>query len=145
AVIISSINSDRNFDGTIILTYIHLHLRDNISFNRTDMSLSSILSAEAIEKAVKDCEAPNSFCHKKFFQLCGLSSKTPKEVRDVFQIIDEDNSGYIEESELKFFLQRFVPGARTLSEAETKKFISAADDNSDGRIGADEFQTMVLS
>uniref|UniRef100_A0A8C6M0Z3 Parvalbumin n=1 Tax=Nothobranchius furzeri TaxID=105023 RepID=A0A8C6M0Z3_NOTFU len=102
------------------------------------MSLSSILSAEAIEKAVKDCEAPNSFCHKKFFQLCGLSSKTPKEVRDVFQIIDEDNSGYIEESELKFFLQRFVPGARTLSEAETKKFISAADDNSDGRIGADE-------
>uniref|UniRef100_A0A8C6M429 Parvalbumin n=1 Tax=Nothobranchius furzeri TaxID=105023 RepID=A0A8C6M429_NOTFU len=81
--------------------------------------------------------APNSFCHKKFFQLCGLSSKTPKEVRDVFQIIDEDNSGYIEESELKFFLQRFVPGARTLSEAETKKFISAADDNSDGRIGAD--------
>uniref|UniRef100_A0A1A8JIA5 Parvalbumin n=1 Tax=Nothobranchius kuhntae TaxID=321403 RepID=A0A1A8JIA5_NOTKU len=109
------------------------------------MSLSSILSAEAIEKAVKDCEAPNSFCHKKFFQLCGLSSKTPKEVRDVFQIIDENNSGYIEESELKFFLQRFVPGARTLSEAETKKFISAADDNSDGRIGADEFQTMVLS
>ncbi|XP_008436378.1 parvalbumin 9 [Poecilia reticulata] len=109
------------------------------------MSLTSILSAEAIENAVKDCEAPESFCHKKFFQLCGLSSKTPKEVRDVFQMLDEDNSGFIEESELKFFLQRFVPGARTLSDAETKKFVSSADENSDGRIGADEFQTMVLS
>ncbi|KAM4525222.1 parvalbumin 9 [Odontesthes bonariensis] len=108
------------------------------------MSLTSILSAEAIENAVKDCQAPDSFCYKKFFQLCGLSSKTPKEVRDVFQIIDEDSSGYIEESELKFFLQRFVPGARTLTEAETKTFISAADDNSDGRIGIDEFQAMVL-
>lgn len=45
--------------------------------------------------------APDTFCYKKFFKLCGLSSKTPKEVKDVFQILDEDNSGYIEHSELK--------------------------------------------
>uniref|UniRef100_A0A3Q4AHD1 Parvalbumin n=1 Tax=Mola mola TaxID=94237 RepID=A0A3Q4AHD1_MOLML len=109
------------------------------------MSLTSILSAEAIENAVKDCQAPDSFCHKKFFKLCGLSSKTPKQIKDVFQYLDEDNSGYIEESELKYFLQRFMPGARTLTEAETKSFISAADDDSDGRIGADEFHTLVLS
>ncbi|XP_029953845.1 parvalbumin 9 [Salarias fasciatus] len=109
------------------------------------MSLTSILSAEAIENAVKDCQAPDSFCYKKFFQLCGLSSKTPEEVRDVFRLLDEDSSGYIEESELKYFLQRFAPGARTLTEAETKSFISAADDNNDGRIGAEEFQAMVLS
>ncbi|XP_061563600.1 parvalbumin 9 [Cololabis saira] len=109
------------------------------------MSLTSILSAEAIENAVKDCQAPDTFSYKKFFQLCGLSSKTPKEIRDVFQLLDDDNSGYIEESELKFFLQRFFPGARTLTEAETKSFVSAADDNSDGKIGVDEFQTMVLS
>uniref|UniRef100_A0A8C4F6J5 Parvalbumin n=1 Tax=Dicentrarchus labrax TaxID=13489 RepID=A0A8C4F6J5_DICLA len=101
------------------------------------MSLTSILSAEAIENAVKDCQAPDSFCYKKFFQLCGLSSKTPQEVKDVFQILDDDNSGYIEESELKYFLQRFVPGARTLTEAETKSFISAADDDSDGKIGVE--------
>ncbi|KAK1881216.1 Vacuolar fusion protein CCZ1 like [Dissostichus eleginoides] len=109
------------------------------------MSLTSILSAEAIENAVKDCQAPDSFCYKKFFKLCGLSSKTPQEVKDVFQILDEDNSGFIEESELKcvkhrvgmYDDDRFVPGARTLSEAETKTFISAADDDSDGRIGAE--------
>lgn len=45
--------------------------------------------------------APESFCYKRFFQLCGLSSKTPKEIQDVFHILDDDNSGYIEESELK--------------------------------------------
>nr|XP_020471591.1 parvalbumin, thymic CPV3-like [Monopterus albus] len=108
------------------------------------MSLTSILSAEAIEKAVKDCEAPDSFCCKKFFKLCGLSSKTPTEVRKAFQILDDDNSGYIDESELEFFLQRFDPAARKLTEAEIKKFISAADD-SDGKIGVEKFQAMVLS
>uniref|UniRef100_A0AAR2KFU6 Parvalbumin n=1 Tax=Pygocentrus nattereri TaxID=42514 RepID=A0AAR2KFU6_PYGNA len=101
------------------------------------MSLTDILSAEAIENAVKDCQAPDSFSYKKFFQLCGLTQKTPQEVKDVFRILDDDNSGFIEESELKFFLQRFVPGARTLTEKETKSLISAADDDSDGRIGVE--------
>lgn len=127
--------------------------------------------------------APESFCYKRFFQLCGLSSKTPKEIQEVFHILDDDDSGYFEESELKcvkqccrecmylpcrvmfswqknimvsaalshsalilddvfygmcrYFLQRFQPGARTLTEAETKSFISAADDDCDGRIGVE--------
>lgn len=37
----------------------------------------------------------------------------------------------------RFFLQRFIPSARTLTDAETKSFISAADDDSDGKIGVD--------
>ena len=40
-------------------------------------------------------------------------------------------------SPLRFFLQRFVPGARTLTEAEAKTFVSAADDDNDGKIGVD--------
>ncbi|KAL0983922.1 hypothetical protein UPYG_G00134800 [Umbra pygmaea] len=101
------------------------------------MSLTSILSAEAIESAVKEFQAPDSFSFKKFFLLCGLSSKSPKEVKDVFQILDTDSSGYIEEAELKFFLQRFAPGARTLTDAECKGFLSAADDDNDGKIGVE--------
>lgn len=37
----------------------------------------------------------------------------------------------------RFFLQRFIPSARTLTDAETKSFISAADDDNDGKIGVD--------
>ncbi|XP_030645736.1 parvalbumin 8 [Chanos chanos] len=109
------------------------------------MSLSSILSADAIESAVKDCQAPDSFCHKKFFQMCGLTKKSPQEVKDIFRILDNDGSGFIEEEELKFFLQRFSPGARVLTDKETKAFLSAADDDNDGKIGVDEFKAMVLS
>ncbi|XP_051523710.1 parvalbumin, thymic CPV3-like isoform X3 [Myxocyprinus asiaticus] len=132
--------------GTITQTYICSGSPGReTSKRRLNMSLTSILSAEAIENAVKDCQAPDSFCYKKFFQLCGLSQKSPQEVKDVFRIIDEDNSGFIEEAELKFFLQRFFPGARTLTEKEIKSLLTAADDDSDGKIGAEEFQTMVLS
>ncbi|XP_029014886.1 parvalbumin 8 [Betta splendens] len=109
------------------------------------MSLSSILSADAIENAIKDCQAPDSFCPRKFFQICGLSKKSPQDVRKAFGILDNDASGFIEEEELKFFLQRFNPGARVLTDKETKAFLAAADDDSDGKIGVDEFQAMVLS
>uniref|UniRef100_A0A3P9L5R1 Parvalbumin n=1 Tax=Oryzias latipes TaxID=8090 RepID=A0A3P9L5R1_ORYLA len=100
------------------------------------MSLSSILSADAIDKAIKDCQAPDSFCPKKFFQICGLTQKSPQDIKKVFGILDNDASGYIEDEELKFFLQRFTPSARVLTDKETKAFLVAADGDSDGRIGA---------
>ncbi|KAL2101169.1 hypothetical protein ACEWY4_002930 [Coilia grayii] len=109
------------------------------------MSMSSILSADAIDSAIKDCQAPESFNCKKFFELCGLTKKSPQEVKSVFGVIDGDGDGYIEENELKCFLQKFSPGARVLSDKETKAFMGAADGDGDGKIGADEFQAMVLS
>lgn len=45
--------------------------------------------------------APDSFCPKKFFEICGLVKKTPQEVKKVFAILDNDGSGYIEEDELR--------------------------------------------
>ncbi|TSK77152.1 Parvalbumin beta [Bagarius yarrelli] len=109
------------------------------------MSLTSILSADAIDNAIKDCQAPESFNHKKFFQLCGLTKKSGQEIRTVFGLLDNDGSGFIEEDELKFFLQRFSAGARVLTDKETKSLLSACDDDGDGKIGAEEFQAMVLS
>lgn len=109
------------------------------------MALSSVLSADAIDSAIKDCQAPDSFCPKKFFQVCGLTKKSPQDVKKVFGILDNDGDGFIEEGELKLFLQRFSPGARALTDKEIKAFLSAADDDNDGRVGAEEFQAMVLS
>lgn len=38
---------------------------------------------------------------------------------------------------LRFFLQRFVPGARVLTDNEIKNLMSGSDGNSDGKIGVD--------
>uniref|UniRef100_A0A672FPQ8 Parvalbumin n=1 Tax=Salarias fasciatus TaxID=181472 RepID=A0A672FPQ8_SALFA len=81
--------------------------------------------------------AADSFCPKQFFQLCGLTKKSPQDVKKVFEILDNDGNGYIERDELKGFLQRFCPGARALTDKEITAFLNAADDDSDGRIGVD--------
>ncbi|XP_029433380.1 parvalbumin, thymic CPV3-like [Rhinatrema bivittatum] len=109
------------------------------------MSLTSVLSASDIAAALRECQAPESFSYKKFFQTCGLTKKTPCQIKEVFGVLDNDNSGFIEEDELKFFLQRFDAGARVLTSSETKAFMSAIDHDGDGKIGADEFQEVVLS
>ena len=45
--------------------------------------------------------APDSFCPKKFFTLCGLTKKSPADVKNVFGILDNDGNGFVEEEELK--------------------------------------------
>uniref|UniRef100_A0A8C4TFN1 Parvalbumin n=1 Tax=Erpetoichthys calabaricus TaxID=27687 RepID=A0A8C4TFN1_ERPCA len=97
-------------------------------------NLNIILKPSPIPQALTP---ENSFNPKKFFQLCGMTKKSPKEIKDAFCILDNDRSGFIEEDELKYFLQRFSPGARVLTAAETKSFLSAADDDNDGKIGVD--------
>ena len=46
--------------------------------------------------------APDTFCPKKFFQACGLTQKSPQDVKKAFAILDNDGSGFIEEEELKW-------------------------------------------
>lgn len=45
--------------------------------------------------------AADSFDYKVFFKACGLASKSAEDVKKAFAIIDQDNSGFIEEEELK--------------------------------------------
>ncbi|XP_031728034.1 parvalbumin beta-like [Anarrhichthys ocellatus] len=96
-----------------------------------------------IAKALEGCKAAESFNHKTFFHTCGLAGKSAAEVKKAFGIVDQDNSGFIEEEELKLFLQTFKAGARALSDAETKIFLKAGDSDGDGKIGAEEFAAMV--
>ncbi|XP_007891755.1 parvalbumin beta 3 [Callorhinchus milii] len=107
------------------------------------MSITDILTAADIASAVSQCSAVNSFCHKKFFTTCGLSKKSETDVKKVFKVLDQDQSGYIEDAELKLFLQSFSTGARELTEAETAAFLKAGDEDGDGMIGADEFWKLV--
>ncbi|XP_006150242.1 oncomodulin-1 [Tupaia chinensis] len=109
------------------------------------MSITDVLSADDIAAALQACRDPDTFEPQKFFQTSGLSKMSASQVKDVFRFIDNDQSGYLDEEELKFFLQKFESGARELTESETKSLMAAADNDGDGKIGADEFQEMVHS
>ncbi|NXA55030.1 PRVM protein, partial [Nothocercus julius] len=101
------------------------------------MSMTDVLSAEDIKKAVEAFIAAESFNHKKFFEMVGLKSKSQEEVQKVFRLLDKDRSGFIEEDELKFMLKSFVSNSRDLSDKETKALMAAADKDGDGKIGMD--------
>uniref|UniRef100_A0A3Q3BP35 Parvalbumin n=1 Tax=Kryptolebias marmoratus TaxID=37003 RepID=A0A3Q3BP35_KRYMA len=107
------------------------------------MAFAGMLSDEDIKAAVQACQAADSFDYKAFFKTCGLAAKSADEVKKAFAIIDQDNSGFIEEDELKLFLQNFSAGARALTDKETKAFLAAGDSDGDGKIGVDEFAALV--
>ncbi|XP_063282571.1 parvalbumin alpha [Pelobates fuscus] len=107
------------------------------------MSMTDVLAAADISKAVGAFEAADSFNHKKFFELCGLKNKSTDDVKKAFHILDQDRSGYIEEDELKMVLKGFTPNGRALSDKETKILLAAGDKDGDGKIGVDEFTALV--
>ncbi|XP_060794930.1 parvalbumin 3 [Neoarius graeffei] len=107
------------------------------------MAFTGLLSDADITTALKDCQAAESFNYKSFFAKVGLSGKSGDDVKKAFAIIDQDKSGFIEEDELKLFLQNFSAGARALTDSETKAFLKAGDTDGDGKIGVDEFAALV--
>nr|ABQ85439.1 parvalbumin [Lutjanus argentimaculatus] len=107
------------------------------------MAFAGLLNDADITAALAACQAADSFKHTDFFAKVGLTGKSADDIKKAFAVIDQDKSGFIEEDELKLFLQNFKGGARALTDDETKTFLKAGDTDGDGKIGADEFAAMV--
>ncbi|NWU95487.1 PRVT protein, partial [Upupa epops] len=107
------------------------------------MAITDILAAKDIESALSSCQADDSFNYKSLLLHGCLCNKTPDQIKQVFRILDKSQSGFIEEEELRLFLKNFSSSARALTSAETKAFLAAGDTDGDGKIGVEEFQSLV--
>ncbi|XP_043945644.1 parvalbumin beta-like [Protopterus annectens] len=108
-------------------------------------SFSGILKDADVTAALQSVQAAESFKYKDFFAKAGILGKSDDQAKTMFEILDQDKSGFIEEDELKKFLQNFSSSARLLTDAETQAFLKAGDTDGDGKIGVGEFQSLVKS
>ncbi|XP_067875915.1 parvalbumin, thymic-like [Heterodontus francisci] len=115
------------------------------SRSRFTMKITDFLAAADVTAALSECNDPGSFHLKKFSVTSGLAKKSAEEIKKIFDILDDDKSGFIEKSELKLFLQYFCPEARVLSDSEMDSFVSDGDVDGDGRIDFSEFQNLITT
>ncbi|XP_051898804.1 parvalbumin, thymic-like [Pristis pectinata] len=109
------------------------------------MNITDFLATGDVAAALAECSDPGSFHLKKFSKTSGLAKKSTEEITKIFAILDDDQSGFIEKSELKLFLRYFCPQARELSDTETDSFVSTGDVDGDGRINCVEFQSLITT
>lgn len=72
-----------------------------VSLERAALIFPSTFQSNTQNSPCASHPAADSFDYKKFFKACGLASKSADDVKKAFAIIDQDNSGFIEEEELK--------------------------------------------
>ncbi|KAF3817166.1 hypothetical protein GH733_011566, partial [Mirounga leonina] len=103
------------------------------------LAMGTSLSDKDIEMLPTDMRHHGSFNYLKFLeymQKFQASGQLDSAIRQAFQTLDKDKSGFIEWNEIKYILSTIPSSGPTapLTDEEAEAMIQAADTDGDGRI-----------
>ncbi|KAM7268476.1 hypothetical protein ACFE04_010642 [Oxalis oulophora] len=125
---------DTNKDGHISLTELGSVFQSmGTSCNEADLR-------RVMEDIDTDCDGSISF--DEFTSLCRSSSSAASELKDAFDLYDQDKNGLISSNELHLVLNRI---GMSCSVEDCVKMIKSVDKDGDGNVDFDEFQKMMTS
>ncbi|XP_006034873.1 parvalbumin-like EF-hand-containing protein [Alligator sinensis] len=112
------------------------------------LAMGTSLTDKDIDLLPTDMRHHASFNYTKFFeymQKFQTSGAREEHIRKAFQMLDKDNSGFIEWNEIKYILSTMPSNmpVMPLSDEEAEAVIQAADTDGDGRIDFQEFSDLV--
>ncbi|CAL0312370.1 unnamed protein product [Lupinus luteus] len=124
---------DANGDGKISITELDTVLR----------SLGSGVSATELQRVMEDLDTDHDgFINFSEFGAFCRSDGGASELRDAFDLYDQDKNGLISASELHLVLNRL---GMKCSVEECHSMIKSVDSDGDGNVNFDEFKKMMSS
>uniref|UniRef100_A0ABI7ZUR4 Parvalbumin n=3 Tax=Felinae TaxID=338152 RepID=A0ABI7ZUR4_FELCA len=112
------------------------------------LAMGTSLSDKDIELLPTDMRHHGSFNYLKFLeymQKFQASGQLESAIRQAFQTLDKDKSGFIEWNEIKYILSIAPSSTPTapLTDEEAEAMIQVADTDGDGRIDFEEFSDLI--
>ncbi|PNJ88465.1 parvalbumin-like EF-hand-containing protein [Pongo pygmaeus] len=112
------------------------------------LAMGTSLSDKDIELLPTDMRHHGSFNYLKFFEHMRkfhALGQLDAAIREAFQSLDKDKSGFIEWNEIKYILSIIPSSGPTapLTDEEAEAMIQAADTDGDGRIDYEEFSELI--
>ncbi|XP_046950018.1 parvalbumin-like EF-hand-containing protein [Lynx rufus] len=112
------------------------------------LAMGTSLSDKDIELLPTDMRHHGSFNYLRFLeymQKFQASGQLESAIRQAFQTLDKDKSGFIEWNEIKYILSIAPSSTPTapLTDEEAEAMIQVADTDGDGRIDFEEFSDLI--